>query len=196
MKIHKLLPVFMLPLAFAFGACTEGVDEDAQNGYVELTIKRTSSGKPDGYQTYSFTLPPNGSNKIYAGKCTADDNANVDQYIIRALDADDVPFNAVEVHVTCAKNSEGENYAAKATVRLAQYDETYADSNTGFFWTITAADHGLSDANYHEPTTTDGIFAFSYQASDDNGVYEKGYNNNTSNYPLLRIKLAAPMKRY
>ncbi len=195
----KKLLAMLVPLAFlslATGCAADGVNDEAQNGYVELTIKRTSSGNVDGYQTYRFDVAPNGSDKIYAGKCTADDNANVDQYIIRALDDTDMPFNAVEVHVTPAKTAEGETYAAKATVRLAQYYDDYAEQDTGFFWTITASDHGLSNENCHIPTATGGIFTFDFQTSDKDGVYEAGYNNNTSNYPLLSVKLAAPTKRY
>ncbi len=198
MKVtKKLMSCLLLPLLLGLSACAaDGLDADAQSGYVELTVKRTSSGNTEGYQTYKFTIPPNGATKIYAGKTTADDNANVDQYIIRAYDETDVPFNAVEVHVMPAKTDEGESYAAKATVRLAQYYDDYAEQDTGFFWTITADDHGLSDENYHEPTALGGIFTFTFKTSDDDGVYETGYNNNTSNYPLLSVKVAAPTKRY
>ena len=195
LNVKKIFPVLMLPLSLLAFSCSS-VDENAQNGYVEITVKRTSSGNTDGYQTFKFAVPPNGSDKVYAGKTTADDNANVDQYIINALSATDVPFNAVEVHVMPEKNSEGESYAAKATVRIAQYDEGYESSNTGFFWTITASDHGLSNDNYSVPMAKGGIFTFDFQTSDDDGVYETGYNNNTSNYPLLSIKVAAPVKKY
>lgn len=211
LSIHKLLPIFLLPLAMLVSSCadTENLDENAQNGYVELTIKRTSSGNTEGYQTYRFALPPNGANKIYAEKCTADDNANVDQYIIRALSAEDVPFNAIEVHVTCAKYTENESSDAKATIRLAQYDESYASANTSFFWTVPESSslksklsslgltpHELTSSSYSTPLTEGGIFTFDFKASADHGVYEAGYNNNTSNYPLLSIKIAAPVKRY
>lgn len=192
------MPALLLPLALLAAGCAndDDIDAEAQNGYVELTVKRTSSGNADGYQTFRFAVPPNGSDKIYAGKCTADDNPNVDQYIIRATSGTEVPFNAVEVHVTTEKSSDGTSYAAKATVRVAQYDEDYASSTTGFFWTITADAHGLSGDNYHAPTADGGIFTFDFKTSADNGVYEAGYNNNTSNYPLLNITLAAPTKRY
>ncbi len=199
MKLHitKVLPALLLPFAFFMGSCSSSTSSAAQKGYVEVTIKRTSSGNDEGYQTYKFEVPANGFDKIYAGKCTADDNANADQYIIRGLSTTDTPFNAVEVHLVPEKNSEGESVSAKAVVRLAEYGtEGSLTQTTGFFWTITADDHGLCPDNYSIPMAEGGILTLNFQTSDDDGVYETGYNNNTSNYPLLSLKVAAPVKKY
>jgi hypothetical protein len=184
----------LIGIAGLFSSCF-GVNNAAQNGYVEITVKR-SYDAADGYQTYRFEIPPLDSDKIYAGKTTADDNPNVEQYIIRAQSNYDVPFNAVEIHVIPEKKTEGQNYSAKAVIRLAEYAKTYDNQTTGFFWTINQDTHGLSPANYHVPMAEGGIFTLDFQTDKDHGVYEKGYNNNTSNYPLLSVKVAAPVKKW
>ena len=198
MKLHitKMLPALLLPFAFFMSSCSESTSKAAQNGYVEVTIKRTSSGNSDGYQTYRFDVPANGFNKIYAAKCTADDNANVDQYIIRGLSAETYPFEAIDIHFTPAKETEGESCSAKATVRLAEFHDEELEQTTGFFWTSSAEEHGLNSDNYSVPMAEGGILTFNFQTSEDDGVYEAGYNNNTSNYPLLSVKIAAPVTKY
>lgn len=190
---NKALLILLLPFLLLAFSCS--VDNSAaQNGYIEVKIKRTSSGNDLGYQTYTFEVPPYGFDKIYAARTTADTNSLADQYIIRGLSDSDVPFNAVEVHLTPADESNG--VEATATVRLAEYSDSYTNQSTGFFWTISASTHGLNAQDYHLPLTTGGILTLDFATSENDGVYEAGYNNNTSNYPLLSIRLAAPTKAY
>lgn len=199
MKLHiaKVLPALLLPFAFFMTSCSDSTNAAAQKGYIEVTVKRTSSGNTDGYQTYRFEVPANGYNKIYAGKCTADNNASADQYIIRGLSSEDTPFDAVEVHLIPEQHTAMGKVNAKATVRLAEYrNKGKLDQTYGFFWTITDSVHGLCSDNYSVPMAEGGILTFDFTTGKDDGVYETGYNDNTSNYPLLSVKLAAPVKKY
>ena len=193
LNITKILSAVLLPCALFLSSCDD-TDAAAQKGFVELQVKRTSSGNIDGYQTYRFNIPPYGMDKIYAGKCTADDNSNVEQYIIRGFSAEDTPFDAIEVHLIPGNKAEG--YAPKATVRVGEYRNSYTDTTTEFFWTITEKEHGLNSTDYSVPMAEGGILTCNFQTSADDGVYEAGYNNNTSNYPLLSLKVAAPVQKY
>ncbi len=194
MKLLKNKIIWLLALPFMLFSCSEWQNSAAKNGYVEISVKRSSSGNTESYQTYVFDVAPNGADKIYAARATADDDASVEQYIIRALSDTDVPFNAVEVHLVPA-SADGSR-AAMATVRIGEYKDSYKTTTTGFFWTVTGEDHGLKSQDYHIPLAEGGIFTFDFVTSEDDGVYEKGYNNNTSNYPLLKIKVAAPVSTY
>lgn len=191
---NKILLILLLPFLLLSFSCSSWENSAAQNGYVEVKIKRTSSGNDNGYQTYKFEVPPNGFDKIYAAKCSADTNGLANQYIIRGFSDSDVPFNAVEVHLTPADETHG--VEATASVRLAEYKDSYQNQSTGFFWTISAGKHGLNAQDYHLPLKTGGILTFDFVTSDEDGVYEAGYNDNTSNYPLLSVRLAAPTKAY
>ncbi len=191
---NKALLILLVPFLLVTFSCSSWENSSAQNGYIEVKIKRTSSGNDQGYQTYTFEVPPNGFDKIYAAKTTADTCSLADQYIIRGLSDSDVPFNAVEVHLTPADETNG--VEATATVRLAEYQDSYTNQSTGFFWTISASTHGLNAQDYHLPLSTGGILTFDFVTSEDDGVYEAGYNNNTSNYPLLSVRVAAPTKSY
>ncbi len=194
MKFIKNKIIWLLALPFLLISCSEWQNSAAKNGYVEISVKRSSSGNTEAYQTYVFDVAPNGLDKVYAAKTTADDDASVDQYIIRALSDSEVPFNAVEIHLVPA-SSDGSR-SAMATVRVGEYKDSYTSTTTGFFWTVTGEDHGLDSENYHIPLAENGIFTIDFVTSEDDGVYETGYNNNTSNYPLLKIKVAAPVTTY
>lgn len=200
------LPGLLLGFLIAAGtacicSCSDAVNESAQNGYAVVTQKRSSSNSE--YTRFSFTLPPNGSDKIYAERTTADDDASATAYLIRAIDAADAPYDALTIKlVPQHTNASGTVVKAYATVRVTEYTEEITSSNSGsyympktWFYTITS-DNGLCVDDYHAPLAAGGIFTFDFAADVNHAVEASSdYSELTyAMYPLLNLTVAAPVK--
>ncbi|HAH61662.1 MAG TPA: hypothetical protein DCL73_06150 [Treponema sp.] len=184
------LQAVILCAVLTFSSCTDINSDEAETGYAQVTLK---SGR-----VFTFELPPNGSDKIYAARTTSDSDATVRAYRIQALSAEDIPYDALYVKLVPGyTDSDGNYIEPAATVRVTEYTEDTDDSYypKSWYYDITS-DNGLSSQDYNLPVSSEGTFKFDFSVDSNHAVEgNSDYAELTyALYPLVSVKIVAPVK--